>query len=90
MILNLPDNPNIDRIDDRTFIVNSSDFATSWSPEYHDFKSQHRVICQILERIPIDQVESVLMAAIKRGSIVYQRNSYRLHPGVVEQIKSIL
>ncbi len=93
-ILDLPDNPDIRRLsnDPASFEIMSSDmFKTgNWSPRYHDFISQYRLIAAVIDRTPIEKLLDKLNEIITKGVAATDGGTMRLHPGVIENLKSIM
>ena len=92
MILELPDNTNIERQGKHGFSVKSSEVFkhNNLSPEYYDFKRQYKMIANKLESMPIENTVDWLLVLLEKGSIYYKNTNFKLHPEVIEYIKGIL
>jgi len=97
LILNLPDNPKITRLNHSCFTINSSDLSKDLvlSPLYYDFKNQYQKIVDIINETEIHEVVKQLEKLLtpnQSGSywIKYKGIRYRFNPKVIENIKSII
>jgi hypothetical protein len=89
-----PDNPDIKRLSDNCFILRSSKLGNNWTPEYHDFKYQYRVIAGRADELSPVAFLSFLSNVISTGKH-YDRNHDRnrtiyFHPEVITNIKAAL
>ena len=99
-IESLPQNDNIKIISEspKIFILNSSNLSsTSWTPQYYDFKSQYKFISEVLVKIHHTKISDTISHMIKKGWVTKRGDSYwrsqeglRLHPDVVEHLKTLL
>lgn len=94
LILSLPDNPRIKRLGNNCFTMSSKDLGESWSPFFHDFKSQYDKIVEIIEASKPEVIVSTLEKIIKPSKFGHWYRTgaekLRFHPEVIENIKSIL
>ena len=91
----LPDNPKITRLNHNCFEIHFSDLGESWSPFYHDFKAQYRMIIEILETKDIGEIIPTLQKLTtprhdKSYWFFYKGDHNRFHPDVIRHIKTIL
>jgi len=92
-IHNMPDNPKINRLNDRCFTISSADLSSDLclTPEYYDFVRQYKLIIQIIDERSTDRAHKLLTEIIQKGSIHYPSNTYhRFHPDVVAGLKKIM
>ena len=93
LILDLPDNPKINRISDRCFTISTKDLSNDLclTPEYYDFKKQYQLIVQIIEESTVKRTKALMDEIIRKGSIRYTSNiHHRFHPDVVEHLKVLM
>lgn len=101
-ILELPDNPNIERLGGGAFTMNISQVFASkthnLSPEYYDFKYQYKKIAEVIERIEPSAVFEKLERICENGKLEYvgngmhgsTRNHLTFHPDVISYIKELI
>jgi len=92
-ISELPDNANIKRLDSDSncFIINSSQIiGKPFSPEYHDYKHQYKLIIKYLKTCEITNFENSLNTIIKTSIVRDGNRSVRLNPEVVKYLKTII
>lgn len=98
-IKNLPENPNITRISKNIFTINSSQLRNeSWSPFHYDFKQQYEKIAEVIESIPVEQLQDELNNIIKTEKLVITSSfmgvkcseTIVFHPDVLTNIKNLL
>lgn len=102
-ILELPDNPNINRIGNSgAFSMNLSQvFLTkthNLSADYYDFEYQYKTLVKILEHSEPGNVFNKLEQICRDGEIEYfgrgmhgkKRNTFRFHPDVISHLKTLL
>lgn len=93
-ILRLPDNENIERLEDggNCFQINSSTLGTesNWSPHFHDFKAQYRLIAGVIADSPIEDIIFKLETMIDKRIVATGGATYRLHPQVAENLKALM
>lgn len=81
-ILALPDNPRIHRINDRCFIMMSSDLGSNWTAEFHDFKHQYEYIAEMIDTEQPKTVCALLDQIVEKGSITRKHQTVYFHPDV--------
>lgn len=69
-ILDLPDNPRINRINSKCFTMKFSDLNNNWTPVHHDFKAQYCHIVDLIERAETKNKTNVVKNAVKKGTIL--------------------
>jgi hypothetical protein len=86
LILELPDNKNIKRINTHCFVMNSNHLNTkiSWAPRFYDYKIQYQEIADIIRRSK--KPESILLRIIKNKS----HGSLKFNPIVIKNIQGVL
>jgi hypothetical protein len=93
-ILNLPDNPNINRIGDgNCFTIKFSELEKNemiFSAEYYDFKVQYKAIHRALIDVSLEHTIDRLFDIITKGSVTIGKHNIRLNPEVVQNLKSII
>lgn len=102
-IVELPDNPNINRIGNSgAFSMNISQvFSTkthNLSADYYDFKYQYKTLVKILEHTEPGNVFNKLEQICDKGEIEYfgrgmhgkTRNTFKFHPDVISHLKTLL
>ena len=96
LILNLPDNPEIKRINQKCFTVSSSQLFGKSNPQgrmdvfFHDFKAQYRLIAKVLEASRPENIISNLQKIGDDESIYKDGSHYRFNPQVVEHIRELI
>lgn len=103
-ILELPDNPRIQRISDnpRCFVMSSKDvfspnqygytdmrIKNNMSVFFHDFKAQYELIAEVLKKSHCENIISTLQYIIKNGTLK-GRNYRRFHPDVIKHLGTLL
>lgn len=96
LIITLPDNPNIKRLDtnQNIFTISAKDMGNVWCPNYHDFRFQYNLIAMKLDSLldtPKDALR-ILNSALNTGRIKRAGDNYeyRLHPDVIDNVRNIL
>ena len=87
----LPDNPRINRLNDRCFILQFKDLGCNWTPEYHDFKRQYNLLSQAIGAKSPAALTEFLKTVVQKGA--FKVNSYhtvKLHPDVIGHLRSFL
>lgn len=92
ILLALPDNPKINRINDRCFTISNKDLSPDLclTPAYYDFKKQYKLIVEIIEDEGATRAQSLVQEIIAKGSVRYCSKVTRFHPGVVERLKALM
>ena len=85
----LPDNPRINRLSDRSFILSSNQLGRNWDPFYHDFKAQYQYISERIEKMETGCVVCWLDKLIKNEHEYVNYNMIKFHPEVIAHIKGI-
>jgi len=91
-ILDLPDNPEITRLDDRCFVMQSSKLLNNWSAEFYDFKHQYRQVAEELRKATPENLLNRLREILKEKKIRISGTyhsygyTYHLNPAVVAHI----
>jgi len=94
-IRDLPDNPKIHRVKENPhcFVMRFKDLGDCWSPEYHDFKHQYRVLIEMIEKKEIKQIKTLFEQIISKGWVYFEasvgRNKHKFHPDVVEMLRRL-
>ena len=90
----LPDNPRINRINDRCFTMSSADLGPEsiLSPQYHDFKATYRTINKELQTKTPQGILSFLTTLAKKGTIRLDAQNYtmKIHPDVQAYLKKLI
>ncbi|MHA1285793.1 MAG: hypothetical protein ACTSPB_00190 [Candidatus Thorarchaeota archaeon] len=88
----LPDNPRIKRLDDEglCFSISSKDLGDNWTPEYHDFKQQYKLIVEWINKSSPQRVMDILEEITTTGQIVMKKQRHKFHPDVITQLKKLL
>lgn len=105
-INNLPDNPNIKRIEGNTncFIVTMGEIIKSENlnldPGYYDFTYQYRHLIEKIDRVDILDLDTTMKNIIETGKFSLAAgknihgqntvNTIKLHPEVIKKLKSLL
>ncbi len=95
-VMNLPDNPKINRINKRCFIISSKDLGPEviLCPVYHDHKRQYELICDFIEKAitinPYRAVKAITDMLKKQRLKISEGYTQRLHPDVCAQVLKIL
>jgi len=92
-ILKLPDNPNIERLGKNgSFQIKASTLTkeNNWSPHYHDFKAQYRLIAGVIADSPIEDIPFKLKTMVEKKIVATGGATYKLHPQVAENLKTLM
>lgn len=69
-IESLPDNPEIQRVEDgKGFVISSNQLRDNWLPEYYDFRAQYSVIISKIKGKTLQQVNNFVESLLKTGKI---------------------
>lgn len=91
VILNLPDNSKIERLDNICYTMNLSDLNKfNLSAEYYDFKFTYKKLVEWINNKDVKNVRVSLIEAIEKKKFRASGVWYFLHPEVIENLKSIL
>ena len=85
-ISSLPDNPNIQRKNNKCFIMNSKHLQNNWSVLYYDYRQQYEEIIKIISGGQPQYVVGKLKNIIREQ----QYEKIRFHPDVIKNLKTIL
>ena len=94
-IRDLPDNPKIHRVKEspHCFVMRSKDLGECWSAEYHDFKYQYEVLAEMIEKMDIRQIKTLIEQIVSKGWVYFEsskgRNKHKFHPDVVEMLRRL-
>ena len=93
-VMSIPSNPKLKVLSEspRCFSMQLSDLGDNWSPEYHDFRTQARIISQKI--MQIENVQNLLsfLNSIAANENVKMKEGFRMrfHPEVCNFIQGIL
>ena len=95
-ILDLPDNPRINRINSKCFTMKFSDLNNNWTPVHHDFKAQYRYVVDVITKaLPQNKIKTLkdiiqnkLLRINDSGS--KWAHTIRLHPDVVNYLSTLV
>jgi hypothetical protein len=90
MILNLPDNPRITRINERCFSLTSRELNGNWTPFYHDFKEQGEFIAGAIQKMEDKLVIPFLRRIVYNQSAYYKSKWYKFHPVFCNHLKTLI
>ncbi len=90
----LPDNPRIQRLTYKCFVIMSSDLDDNWTPNYHDFRLQYRLLQALVMKTPFEKLKSTLEGVVTTGTLPvttlqYDRG-FKFHPTVIKNLKNLL
>ena len=91
-VLDLPDHPEITRLDNRCFVMQSSKLRNNWSAEFYDFKHQYKQVAEELRKATPENLFNRLREILKEKKIrisgTYHSHGYTYHlnPAVVANI----
>lgn len=90
-VTNLPDNPNIKRLNTSAFTISSYQIFKNnphlnMSAFFHDFKAQYRTIASIIRKSKDANIIKILEIIIKTGR--YNKHTY--HPTVIKNIAELI
>ena len=90
----LPDNPRIQRLTDKCFVIMSSDLDDNWTPNYHDFRLQYRLLQALVMKTSFEKLKSTLEGVVATGTLPvttlqYDRG-FKLHPDVIANLKAMI
>jgi hypothetical protein len=90
-ILELPDNPKINRFSEspRCFTISSSDLGHNWTPFYHDFKLQYQKLVEVINTARPENLCEKMKGIIKSGVLHDGTHNYKFNPVVIGHLKSI-
>jgi len=91
LIMNLPDNPKIHRLSDKVncFVLRFKDLGNNWSPFFHDFKLQYKMLVEIIDSTDAIHVNQKLEDIIEKESYFKDDHTYKFNPAVIEHLTSI-
>ncbi len=95
-INSLPDNPNIQRLGGGCFTMNFSEIAKApvhrMSPEFYDFKEQHKTLCDIIDNTEVTTLPEKLKSIIDTGKyrLKTRTTEYHFHPSVLKALSETL
>ncbi|MCK5563671.1 MAG: hypothetical protein KAJ07_00355 [Planctomycetes bacterium] len=95
-VAQLPDNPKINRINDRCFVISSKDLGPEsiLCPIYHDHKHQYGLVCDFIKKAiksnPYKAVATITDMLKKERLRVSENYTQRLHPKVCEKVLKVL
>ncbi len=97
-ILAFPDNDKIQRIDGNPncFMVRSSELGDNWTPEFHDFKKQYKMLVEIIEKAEPSKILDKLRKIVEKGTFIVRSSplgasrTYRFHPKVVDYLSEVI
>lgn len=93
-IMNLPDNPKINRINKSCFTVSSKDVFGSPKSRldvfYHDFPKQYEKIAELIDSCHSENIIDILEGIISNGYCKHFGQLYNFHPSVITNLKTIL
>jgi hypothetical protein len=100
-ILDLPDNPNIQRLKEhpRCFIMSSKEafsictdmrVTNNISVFYHDFKAQYELITEVVNGSHIENIIPTLRTITETGKYRKEGYYYTFHPTVLTHLKTLL
>jgi hypothetical protein len=89
MIADLPDNPKINRVTTKCFVMKSSDLGRNWSPEYHDFRIQYKSVIFCIKRSR-NVIAALRQITINKKVQTSHGNFITLHPEVIANLKTLL
>lgn len=86
----LPDNPRITRQSKQCFTISSKDIGNNWCPAYHDFAFQYRSLVAAMRANPLRSIAILQTAVTTQTLDTSRQRRMRLHPEVVQSIKTLL
>lgn len=90
-VLELPDNPRIQRLSGNAFVMSSRDLGDNWSVEHHDFKRQYEFIAAEMQRKELPSVLPFLQLIIEKGSCYDSaKNRHTFHQDVRKYLAEIV
>ena len=84
ILKSLPDNTEIQRLGKGCFTINSKKLRDNWSPEFHDWQTQYKLLITIITTTHIELLANKLDEIIKQGSIKLPGYTQKLHPEVIK------
>jgi hypothetical protein len=90
MIDNMPDNPQITRLNKNCYTINSKDLGNNWNPFYHNFKSQAQFIQEMIEEMRAETIIPTLKQIARNQSINYKSKWYKFHPMFCNHLRSLI
>ena len=89
-ILDLPDNPRIQRLGPHCFIMSSKHLGDNWSVAHHDFKEQYELIVKELEKSQPDDIIKKLKTIVSEGKVripsTMSHTTVTLHQDVINHV----
>ena len=92
-IMELPDNPRIKRINAQCFTISSKDLQDNWTPAFHNFKEQYRLVVEALRRANVGRALIVLKEIIGAHEVRCTTGPHgrqKLHPDVLKYLQTLL
>ena len=84
ILKNLPDNPKIKWVGNKYFTINSSNLKDNWSPEFHNWRAQYKLLITVIAKTPVELLANKLNEITDRGSIKLPGYTQKLHPEVIK------
>ncbi len=89
-INDLPDNKDIQRINENCFIISFKSLKNVWTPSYYDFKYTYKVIIEEIEHYkPFEALERI-DNIIRDKSIKNPNRSQKIHPQIIQYLKDLV
>ena len=94
-ITNLPDNPNIKRVNQQCFTMSSADMMKDnptmrLDPFFHDFKAQYKYIAEAIERARPENIVPLLEKIAIDGNHKSTTGLKTFHPQVILHLKRLI
>lgn len=104
-ILELPDNPDIERISENAFVMSNDKIdrhsvklspyvvragIRRLDPFFYDFKQQYSLIAEIALTSDLDTIEKHLKRIAESGNIIFRKQWYSFHPEVARKIGELI
>ena len=88
-----PGNEKINWVQPNVFIMNASELNKhdNWTPEFHDFQSQYRLILDRLDAAQsISTFKNFLVRVVRDKQFKIGKLTHKIHPDVIVKLQSLL
>lgn len=91
-LLSGSDNPKIRRLPGKPncFVISSASLGNNWSPFYHDFHEQYRMLVEIIGKTRLECLASVLGDICTKNTYWDGHRNVRFHPDVIAHLNNVL
>lgn len=90
-IRKFPDNTNIQRINNHSFKISSSQLSNNWSVFYYDFQQQKDKLVDLIESSDnMSSIYNKLRDLIQTKSLYINNNTYKFHEEIINNLEKLI